>query len=308
MFEGHTAAVHRTYFVPDRPQIASFSDDKSVKIWDIPTEKAVISYSEHNDYVRAGATSTAAPDIILSGGYDNVVKMYDTRSKNLVLCVNHGSPIESLLFLPSGGIFLSAGGTDIKVWDSLAGGKLLGSISQHHKTITCLRLASDNKRLLSSSLDRHVKVYDISTFKVVHTLDYPNGVLSLGISKNDDTLVAGMVDGLVAVSRREDDAKLNEDDKKKDVSYKFASFSHQTQVDTVVPELKKELQAKHDNCLRKFQYSKALDCGLLPYVMNKTPEVTVGIMQELIRRKGLHRAFCGRDNKSILAILRFFLR
>lgn len=59
---------------------------------------------------------------------------------------------------------------------------MLSKISQHHKTITALKFASDGKRLLSASLDRHVKVYDMSTFEVIRTFDYSSPVLSLGIS------------------------------------------------------------------------------------------------------------------------------
>lgn len=61
------------------------------------------------DYIRAGAVSPVCPATILSGGYDNVVKMYDTRSDKTVFSVKHDAPVESVLFLPSGGIFLSAG-------------------------------------------------------------------------------------------------------------------------------------------------------------------------------------------------------
>lgn len=68
------------------------------------------------------------------------------------------------------------------MWDALAGGKLLAKITQHHKTVTCLKIASNGHRILSGSLDRHVKVYDTGTYKTLHTLDYPNAVLSIGIS------------------------------------------------------------------------------------------------------------------------------
>lgn len=289
-----------------KPHICSFSDDKTVKVWDIPTEKNIITYNGHNDYVRAGTTCLTLPDIILSGGYDNIVRMYDCRTENEVLEVNHGSPVESVLFLPSGGVFLTAGGTQIKIWDSIAGGKLLGSISQHHKTITCLRLASDNKRLLSSSLDRHVKVYDVATFQTVHTLDFPNAVLSLGISKNDDTLVAGLVDGLVSVCRREETDK--EVGKKKISSFRYSAASYPISVDSVVSELKHEKETKYDRHLRKFEYSKALDAVLLPYVATKHPEVTVSLIQELIRRRALDKAIIGRDKKCLTQILRFITR
>lgn len=61
------------------------------------------------DYVRAGAISPVSADIILSGGYDNTVRMYDTRINASVFTVDHGAPVESVLFLPTGGVFLSAG-------------------------------------------------------------------------------------------------------------------------------------------------------------------------------------------------------
>ena len=77
---------------------------------------------------------------------------------------------------------LSIGGTELRVWDMLAGGRLLARVSQHHKTITCLHLASDGKRLVTGGLDRHAKIYDVQTYQVVHTLDFPSPVLSIGIT------------------------------------------------------------------------------------------------------------------------------
>ncbi|XP_060526790.1 U3 small nucleolar RNA-associated protein 15 homolog [Cylas formicarius] len=305
-FKGHLAPVHRTAFMPQKPQIASFSDDKTVRVWDVATEATLHTYSGHDDYVRAGVVSNDVPDIVLSGSYDNCVKMYDTRTDKEVMSVNHGSPVESLLVLPSGGLFLSAGGTDIKIWDTIAGGKLVGSISQHHKTITCLKLASDNRRLLSGSLDRHVKIYDISSFKVVHTLDFPNGVLSVGVSKNDDTLVAGLVDGIISVQRREEDVEQKKPSKA--ASYQYISSEIPYTVDTIIPDVKHDKEAKYDHHLRKFEYSKALNAVLMPYVINKHPERTVALLQELMKRKALGKAILAGNMNTIKQLVRFFIR
>lgn len=76
----------------------------------------------------------------------------------------------------------SLGGNELRVWDVLCSGRLLARVSHHHKTITCLALASNGSRLISGSLDRHVKIYDVSNYKVVHNIDYPNVVLSVGVS------------------------------------------------------------------------------------------------------------------------------
>lgn len=114
-----------------------------------------------------------------------------------------------------------------------------------------------------------------------------------------------MVDGLISVRRREEDVQ-NEKPQRKRVSYRRSGKNvHTPQIDVVVQEEMKEIMSKHDTCLRKFQYSKALDCVMMSYVINKAPHVTVALMQELIRRQGLKQALGGRDGKSLVNILKF---
>lgn len=302
LFQGHKAGVHRVSFTSDKLGIASFSDDKTVKLWDIASEKCVQTFAEHLDYIRAGCTSPVSPDVLLSGGYDHHIKMYDKRADTVIFDVDHGHPVESVLFLPTGGIFISAGGTCVNVWDAFAGGKLIASMSQHNKTVTCLRLASSGRRLMSGSLDRKVKIYDISTYQPVHTLDFPNQVLSLGVSPHkDDTVIAGMIDGFVSIQRMEHTQEEAAKVERKNFPSVATSFE-------VIADYKREAEAKHDKWLRKFEYTKALDEVLLPYVVNKNPHVTVALMKELIRRKGLERALIGRTDKSLAAIIRFLIR
>lgn len=290
VFKSHTAAVHRVSFTADNTHIASFSDDRTVKLWDIPSEKVIQSYEEHKDYVRAGCASPISPNIFISGGYDKMVKVFDIRvgglnEKSVIYEVNHDRPVEALMWLPTGGIFLSAGGTSIKVWDALSSGKQIAQISEHHKTITCLRMASNGRRFMSSGLDRHVKVYDIANYQTVHSFDFPNAVLSLGVCKNDEALVAGMVDGLISIQRMENE---NDETPKIPKSRKVIPVN-ETTVDEVVEDYDRTIEASYDKCLRKYEYSRALNVVLSNYVMNKNPHITVTLMQELIRRKGLVR-------------------
>ncbi|CAH0718265.1 unnamed protein product, partial [Brenthis ino] len=304
VFTGHTGPVHRTFFSKDQVKVLSFSDDKSVSLWDIATEQKIANFADHTDYIRAGAPSPISPDIILSGSYDHTVKLYDCRSNETVLTVNHGSPVESTIFLPSGGIFLSAGGTEIKVWDIFNGGKLLANISQHHKTVTTLKLASNNSRLMSASLDRHVKIYDLATFKVVHNIDFPNAILSMAISENDDVLAVGMIDGVISIRKREQhDSHLEE----KRGLFKFApDHIEANTVDNVVTNQKSSKGPEFENFLRKMEFSKALSAVLKKFVATKHPEKTVALLQELLRRKTLHIAINGLQEKDIGALLKFF--
>lgn len=303
--KGHKAPVHRAYFTTDMFRVASFADDKFVKIWDVSTERTINNFLYHEDYVRAGAVHPISDNIVLSGGYDNQIKMYDIRTSKCVMSVNHNSPVEALQFLPTGGIFVSGGGNDIKTWDVVAGGRQLANIAQHTKTVTCLQVTADGRHLISGSLDRQVKIFNMTNYQMIHKLDYTNSVLSVGVSKDNKTLVVGQVDGTLAVHRRE---KKHDDKKVEEKRIKRRKQRNFREVDEVIEVFQKEKLEKYDRLLRKFEYSQALDWVLTRHFYNKKPEVTVAVMQELLRREGLATAFSGRSQDSLGKIVSFFNR
>ncbi|KAH8275699.1 hypothetical protein KR044_002988, partial [Drosophila immigrans] len=320
LFKGHTAPVHRTFFTADKLQLASFADDKSVRMWDVANEKVVKTYEDaHTDYIRAGAMHPQASHLFISGGYDGKINVYDTRTeKAITSTLDHGSPVESMLFLPNGSIFITAGGTQVRVWDMISGCRLLTTMSQHHKTVTCLRLGSDGKRLFSGGLDRHVKIYDVSTYKTVHTMTYPNAVVSLGVAAKDQAVVVGMVDGLVSIRRMVDDSsKANQPGsgqnkfaqqprRKYQIRQRIAPPNTTEQVDHVVRIGRKRLpQRIFDPHLRKFNYKEALDSVLLPLYIESQPELIVALINELLHRKGLRRALTDRPEQTIVRFIKF---
>ncbi|EDW06560.1 U3 small nucleolar RNA-associated protein 15 homolog [Drosophila mojavensis] len=316
LFKGHKAPVHRAFFTADKLQLASFADDKSVRLWDVANEKVVQTYEDaHTDYIRAGAMHPQSSHMFISGGYDGKINLYDTRAEKAIThTLDHGSPVESMLFLPNGSIFITAGGTQVRVWDLISGSRLLTTMSQHHKTITCLSLGSDGRRLLSGGLDRHVKIYDVSTYKTVHTLTYPNAVVSLGVAAKDQAVVAGMVDGLVSIKRMIVESKPSHL-KKIRVSYrkqrlqKMARPATGVPVDHVVSDKSKgnKLQ-KFDIHLRKYNYKKALDCVCTPLNVKKHPEMVVAVITELQHRGALQAALTDRKDITIIRFINFLCK
>jgi U3 small nucleolar RNA-associated protein 15 len=200
-FIGHSRAVHVTKF-SSYSQVMSSSDDCTVRCWDLPTGEELISLSGHKDYIRSGDVHSSSPELWLTGSYDHTVKLWDLRSKETTFTMCHGAPVESVLLFPGGVMALSAGGNKIKVWDLLSGGRELYSFSNHQKTITSLAFDSFHRRILSGSLDHHVKIYDASTYKVLHGIKYTAPVLCLASSPTGRHLVVGMSDGCVSIRYR----------------------------------------------------------------------------------------------------------
>nr|CAB3267575.1 U3 small nucleolar RNA-associated protein 15 homolog [Phallusia mammillata] len=318
IFKGHTRPVHVTKFCNDMKHIFSASDDKTVRVWDVATEQTLHQFEGHNDYIRSGCTSKTCENLIVTGSYDHTVKMFDTRSDECSLSVNHGCPVESVLMFPSGSVLLSAGGSSIKVWDVLSGGKLLATVSHHHKTVTCMTFNHDYTRLLSGGLDRHVKVYDVANYQVVHNIDYPGPILSMAISNEDKTLVVGMADKMLSIRHRKqacktDDLLADENELSRKKRRQRSVFMQGQKfvpnpTDIVVMHKHKEQLEKYDHYFRKFEHSKALDAALVARVYSNTPEVTVAVMQELIRRDTIRAALAGRDEKKLLVLMKFLCR
>ncbi|XP_033120672.1 U3 small nucleolar RNA-associated protein 15 homolog [Anneissia japonica] len=311
-FKGHEKPIQVTKFLADNTHIMSCSDDQTVRCWDIPSETEVVKFDDHSDYVRCGCINPASKDVIVSGSYDHTVKLFDLRSKSSILSVDHGQPVESVLMFPGGGIFLSAGGNYVKVWDALAGGRLLATISDHHKTITCMCFSAKYDRLLTGSLDRHVKVHDVTTYKTVAGVTFSSPILSVGISADDQTLAVGMADGLLSIKHRKQVEKRKEKAKSKRTgpgsSYQYYVKGHMFQPkqnDLLVDHRRKEKLQKYDVYLRKFEHSKALDAALQVKVRTVTPNVTITIMQELIRRDVINSALSGRDEQWLRIMVTF---
>ncbi|KAJ7365692.1 snoRNA-binding rRNA-processing protein [Desmophyllum pertusum] len=321
LFDVNTRAVlrefketHRvTKFLLDNLHAMSGSDDKCVMCWDIATGQNLTTFKEHEDYVRCGVASQTSKDIFITGAYDHCLKVWDMRSQGSVLSMDHGSPVECVQIFPTGGICISAGSNIIKVWDILGGGRLLAGFSNHQKTITSICFDGEHRRLLSGSLDRHVKIYDIQDYTVVHSMDYPSPILSLAVSPDDTHVVTGMSNGFLSIKYR---LKQDEQDEVPTVKKLTAGTYHYfvrgknsqpQQDDFVVSAARKHKLKEHDQLLKKFEYSKALDSVLTKSPYGRAP-LLASVLQELIRRKGLWRALAGRDEEGLVPILEFLIR
>jgi U3 small nucleolar RNA-associated protein 15 len=166
---------------------ASAGDDKCVKVWDIMASAPLHTFVGHKDYVRA---LEAVPDsnLLLSGSLDGTARLWDSRVPDgVVATFKHGSEtsgvVYSVLPLRGGTMFLTAGGSGIKVWDITAGSEVpVKEAWNHQKEVTSLCPNADGSRVLAGGLDGHIKVYDTATWKVVHGMKYSNAILSVALS------------------------------------------------------------------------------------------------------------------------------
>lgn len=201
-FHGHESAVHVARFSRESTQLFTASDDHRALCWDVQAESQIRAFDGHSDFIRSGALNPASSHMFVTGSYDHTVRLWDVNSPNCVMTLKHAAPVEDLVLLPGGGVLASASGNTLTLWDILSGGRVLHSVSAHSKTITALSTDHEGRHILSASLDRMVKVYELGSCKAVGSIKYAAPLLTLALSPSGTHLVVGQSDSSLCVRRQ----------------------------------------------------------------------------------------------------------
>ncbi|KAF5930334.1 hypothetical protein HYC85_031207 [Camellia sinensis] len=328
---GHSRPVHLVRYPRiDKLHLFSGGDDAIVKYWDVTSETPIAQFIEHKDYVRCGDGSPASDDMFVTGSYDHRIKLWDVRvsSASSVMEVNHGKPVEDVIFLPSGGLIATAGGNSVKIWDVIGGGKLLYSMESHNKTVTSICVGKIGKdrgeeaqqyRILSVSLDGYMKVFDYAKFKVTYSMRFPSPLLSIGFSPDCLTRVIGTSNGIIYAGKRKTKKNVGselgnfvglgpiEEPPKRVLrpsSFKYfrrGQNEKPSEGDYLIMRPKKVKLAEHDKLLKKFTHKEAFVSAL----RGKNPDIVVAVMEELVARKKLLRCVSNLETEELGLLLGF---
>ena len=80
MMKGHGGAVRSVDFSWDGTRLLTSSDDKTIKLWSLPSKRFISTFSGHSNWVRCARFN---PDgrVIVSGSDDKTVRLWDVERK-----------------------------------------------------------------------------------------------------------------------------------------------------------------------------------------------------------------------------------
>ncbi|HLK59557.1 MAG TPA: c-type cytochrome domain-containing protein [Chthonomonadaceae bacterium] len=200
MGSDHTDAINALAFNPDGTKLASASGDKTLRIWDVATGKALQTLRDHSDAVWGVAWS---PDgkYLASAGADRSLKVWDANSrKRLYSLPAHEDTIFQVEFSPDGKMLVTASADrSAKVWGfGPESSTNLRTFSGYAHNVQAATFASDNNMVATASADKSVKVWSMADGSNTRTFtDAQDWVYSVRFSPDRKHLAAGVWDGSV---------------------------------------------------------------------------------------------------------------
>ena len=184
-----------------------------VWVWDTATGKLQRTLTGHKDWVRAVRFSPRG-DLLASASWDKTVRMWDTKTWELMRTFSHPDEVSSIAFSPTGEILASGCGSgsvlpggawrpkpgEIKIWHVgrwLPEGELVRTLRGHADDVIGLAFSPDGKTLASASAagGAPVRIWDTSSWEPITELrtDRP---LSLAFSPKGELLAIAGGDAL----------------------------------------------------------------------------------------------------------------
>ncbi|MDM8558435.1 WD40 repeat domain-containing protein [Candidatus Parabeggiatoa sp. HSG14] len=186
MLEGHKGNVNHVAFSSDGERILTASEDKTIRLWYMKTGKqfAVIKDPHTNTQI---AFSVNGQRILSFSEKDYTAYVWDGYTGKKLAKLSHYFKVRHAAFSPDAQFVVTTTGNDKKayLWNVKTGGKKVTQFKGHQKEVFYANFSPNGQRVITSSNDNTVRVWDIITRKQVLILKGHKSPVELSIFSPD---------------------------------------------------------------------------------------------------------------------------
>ncbi|KAG8932142.1 protein with putative role during mitosis [Tulasnella sp. 419] len=158
---GHRSPVTRVAFHPVFSQLASASEDATIKIWDWETGEFERTLKGHTKAVH-DIDYDGKGDLLVSCSSDLTIKVWDTQNeyKNTKTLPGHDHTVSSVRFTPSGDHIVSASrDKTIRIWE-VSTTHCIKTLTGHAEWVRSVIPCDDARLYVSCSNDQTARIWD----------------------------------------------------------------------------------------------------------------------------------------------------
>ncbi|XP_073280489.1 uncharacterized protein [Primulina huaijiensis] len=214
-WSGHTKGVSAIRFFPRHGHlILSAGMDTKVKIWDVfNSGKCMRTYMGHNKAVR-DIYFTNDGTKFLSAGYDKNIKYWDTETGQVISTFSTGKIPYVVRLNPDDDKqnILLAGMSDKKIvqWD-MNSGQITQEYDQHLGAVNTITFVDDNRRFVTSSDDKSLRVWEFGIPVVIKYISEPHmhSMPAISLHPNKNWLACQSLDNQILIYSTRERFQLN---------------------------------------------------------------------------------------------------
>jgi len=184
---GHASLVRSIAWSPDQTQIATGSEDSTIKIWDPVTGELLSTLQGHSAAVNALAWS---PDgaLLASGSDDEDIRLWTSQGESLGVLGSRRGAVLSLSWTPSQTLASGASDGSVALWscDGLA-----LELDGHTDWVYSVAWSPDAAHLASASFDKTIKIWRADTGELEQAIADDVSVWTASWDPAGTRLVAG---------------------------------------------------------------------------------------------------------------------
>lgn len=202
----HTSWLRSVTYSPDGARLATGSDDRTARIWDVASGKTLLTL-QHPDCVYAGAFSPDGKRLV-TGSLDGRVKIWDSLTGGLLLDVaaadSPGGQVLDVNFSPDGArVVVGTSEAKIILLDARSG-EALFTLDRRDTRLHNVVFSPDGSGLAASSADVSVERWDLGTRREQRRLEgHQSEVFGLVFSADGSRLFSGSMDYTVRLWKLE---------------------------------------------------------------------------------------------------------
>jgi WD40 repeat protein len=206
-FNSHFKKIRSIQEIVNSNRLITISDDKLIKIWNYETYQCLNTLKDHKDCVTSIQIMTDN-DRFLTGSMDKTIKIWNSNSLACIETLTNESSVLSLCLLTNNRLASGLANGTICIWD-LSTNSIINLLNSDDKLANCLILTNDNTKLISSTKDGRLKLWDLEKFTFHKQFQaHLNEIHSLVINE-DGCLFSGSHDNTIKKWCLENDECVN---------------------------------------------------------------------------------------------------
>jgi len=160
---GHSGGIHSIAFASAKT-LVSGGDDLTVRQWDIPSGRSLVTLQGHASWINAVVLS-ADGDTLATGSDDRVVRLWSIKDGSCRILRDHAGKVTSLAMTADGAL-LASGCDDgvVRLWD-LKNRECIRRFAGHAGAVKSIAIGPGSDLLVSCGLDHTLRIWDLHSAK-----------------------------------------------------------------------------------------------------------------------------------------------